>query len=132
MDEIALTGLRVRGEAAQANYDGELVKALQMALSMGRNVAGSGYDLWQARGYGDIGEFHAVRVEDSFDATIHRPDILPLSEIEQLELEAQKAGLSTLIANGGQPSPQVPISSGGAATQNDPERQPIDQAQAAD
>lgn len=83
-----MTALIKRLEAAQVNYDTELVKALQMALSMGRNVAGTGFNLWQARYGADIGDFHATTQVDGFDATIHRPEVLPLSRLEELELAA--------------------------------------------
>jgi hypothetical protein len=119
-----LTGLRTRGEAAQANYDGELVKALQMALSMGKNVAGSGYDLWAARYGADVGEFKAVRLEDSFDCRIHRPDILPLSELEQLQLLREKATLEAEIAAVSNPQPVTP-SAVGQRTEDDPERREV-------
>jgi len=98
-----LSGVAVRGmlldlinraEAAQANYTAELVRALQMALTMGRNIGGAGRDLWQERGYGDLG-----RYEDgafAFDI-VWRP-IIPLSEEEQLRLAAERAALEDELA----------------------------------
>jgi len=119
-----LTGLRVLGETAQANYDAELVKALQMGLSMGKNIAGSGLDIWQTRGYGDIGDYHEIDPANNFDARVRRPDILPLSHLEELQVAREEAALEAeiaLIENSGQ-RPTVEAMSNQDATQRDPEQ----------
>ncbi len=100
-----MTGLIKRADAAQDNYDTEIVKALQMALSMGKDIGGTGQDIWALRGYGDIGEYRAVDTAQNFEATTHRPPVFGLSELELLELEARKAGLKLAIEN---PPPAMP------------------------
>jgi len=105
-----LTDLIKNGELARDNYEAALVRAGQMALTMGANVGGSGQSLWGS----DIGTYEA----DEFDHRYHWPPILPLSELEQLQVDAEKAALEREIAVG-KPVVQAPFTAdtGTAANQ---------------
>lgn len=88
-----LTDLIRSGEMARDNYEAGLVRAGQMALTMGQNLAGSRQSL---DGWGGLGTFEA----GDFDHRYHWPAILPLTELEQLQIDAEKQALERELAVG--------------------------------
>lgn len=96
-----LTDLIRNGELARDNYEAGLVRAGQMALTMGQNVSGSGQALDGWRG---IGTYEA----GALDHRYRWPPILPLSELEQLQVDAEKQALKRELAIGN-PATQAPF-----------------------
>lgn len=91
-----LTDLIRNGETARDNYEAGLVRSGQMALSMSQNVAGTGRAIWS-----NLGAYAAGDFEHSYKF----PDILPLSRLESLQVEAEEAALKREIEVG---NPVVP------------------------
>lgn len=85
-----LFDLIVKAESIQNDsYSPELWRALQMALTMGSNVGGSGRNLWRERGHGEVGRYEA----GDFDGQLVWQEIIPLAPTEALALEAQREAL---------------------------------------
>lgn len=78
-------------ELAQDNYDDGLKRAIFMALTIGQNVDGNGTSL---PGFtaAEIGVYS--QDDNPFEFSFDRPDILPVSEIEKLQQEAEKQTLT--------------------------------------
>lgn len=93
-------------ELAQGNYDDGLKRAIFMALTIGQNIDGNGLSL---PGFteAEIGRYS--QDDNPFEFSFDRPDILPVSEIEKLQQEAEKEtinrdlGLNRAINQGAQP-----------------------------
>ncbi len=77
-------------ELAQSNYDDGLKRAIFMALTIGQNIDGEGTSL-PGFSEGEIGSYS--QDDNPFDFRFVRPDILPVSEIERLQAEAEKETL---------------------------------------
>lgn len=87
-----------RAERAQAAYTAEWIRAVQMALTMGRNVGGTGINLWQQRYQADVGEYEA----NQLDFRVRWADILPLDPLSEIEIAQARKGLSS-------PPPAPPV-----------------------
>jgi hypothetical protein len=89
-----LTGLIRRGGAARKLYDAGLRDALTMAVSMGQNLGGTGRGLWP-----DLPIDRYNYQNRGLDFRLHWPDILPMSRLERLRLQAEEAQLELQIAS---------------------------------
>lgn len=87
-----LTGLIRRGLKARENYEHGIKSAVQMALSMGANIGGTGRSLWEGVTLGDYGS-----PEREFE--FHWPDILPMNKLERLKLRNDEKALELAIVN---------------------------------